>query len=169
VPITGKVIEEAWRFFMKADRPSKCLSFLIAVLILLVAPTGRADACRCGNDPPQEKLDLSDVVFTGTVSDTMVIEGRYLLGIFTWIDCWKGTLPEQISVVTALTSAGCGIAFQPGSDYLIYGFGTPDSVSTTSCWSLPLESAQGDIDALGPPKTTPVLPASWGQIKQEYR
>ena len=151
------------------------MKFLVFLMILFALPglAKRALACSCAfYRTPLEMLALSDAVFTGTLTDIKEVDqgsGIVLLGTFTLVDCWKGTLPTQILVTTPLSSAACGVAFFPGTDYLVYATGEINSLWTGQCMRTgQLSGAQEDISELGSPKSTPVLPVSWSRIRQWY-
>lgn len=105
-------------------------------LLLVVAMTagftslggGPAWACSCAAGTPQEYVEWSDVVFTGTVAEVtreetgsgdLVGVGRVTAALAVET-VYKGTVPGEASVVTAGESGACGYNFHEERRYTIF-------------------------------------------------
>ena len=83
-------------------------------------------ACSCDEtNSVKEELAISDAVFVGKIfSSTQVQIGNYLKNEFKIeiLNLKKGHFSKDtISVYTGISSRDCGVEFEIGEDYIIYG------------------------------------------------
>ena len=106
--------------------------------------------CSCEElPPPEEAYEISDVVFSGQV--TQIVENWYdgfmeiSIEVF---DVWKGTIDNQIILLSGLDD--CGYYFQLNEEYLIYGYYSQlNHIWTDICTRTNLlEDAEEDLDYL---------------------
>ena len=148
----------------------------IAVFGLMPIP---AQACTCLTPPsPSGGAKAVDVVFVGKVANIEHIEAdgwlygswksmlgaehlyefetlRVSMDVSTAI---KGTDKSQLTLETAATTELCGVLFQEGEEYLVYGFnGAGETVTTDMCTrTATSKKAAADIRALVNGEVTPV-------------
>jgi hypothetical protein len=158
-------------------RTDRRLTFSCVLLVAAIslASTG-VFACDCGElNPPLVELEQSDAVFTGLVLSVTPTSAPDIVSVLTYVTgYWKGVPTSTVQVFTDADEAACGYPFSEGSEYLVYSikYSYPccDGLTTGLCWrTRPVAAAQEDFDALGPPATVPVTPASWGMVKTLYR
>ncbi|MFA5835293.1 MAG: T9SS type A sorting domain-containing protein [Bacteroidota bacterium] len=94
-------------------------------------------ACSCiAPPPPNIAFQNATAVFMGVV-DTIKNETQYgfplLKVIFTIDKSWKGTNSKSVFVFTASSEAACGYGFTKGGKYLVYCYGTIDTLRTGLC------------------------------------
>lgn len=142
------------------------------LLVLMVAANfvvagslvaGEAYACSCALiSTPEEELEYSAAVFSGTV--TKVKEGRSRLGRATFDvkESWKGVSGESVSVYGHGDGIFCGLNYDEGKSYLVYAERRgKDDLKAAQCTSTKLLSkASEDLRALGPPESE--LPETGG-------
>jgi hypothetical protein len=102
---------------------------------MVVAGSVPAGACSCRAIAETEALEAADAAFLGTVADTNS-PGQPLSSIdpVTWTfaveGVFKGDVAARQEVVSAFSSASCGIDFEIGARYLVFaqsgGIGGPD-------------------------------------------
>ena len=137
-------------------------SLLLAILTLPVTST--AQACSCAAPPPpKQALEQAHAVFVARVTK---IErgGRFGKTVTMEVSTtWKGIKEKTVTVFTGLGGGDCGYAFQVDKSYLVYAYQSKDRdgklgpLSTNICTrTRAVESAKGDIDALGPAKMPPL-------------
>jgi hypothetical protein len=154
--------------------PRSHLVALLAALAVLFALPQTCFACSClAPPPPTEAAADAAAVFQGEV--VRVEQGRGTTGAehrrvtLRVSKVWKGTVAADTLVYTANDSAACGIAFQQGTEYIIYArmsdganfSGTPaNSLATGLCdRTRPVAEAADDLAALGPGQPpTPGMP-----------
>lgn len=125
------------------------LSLFVAAVVVLLAPA--VGACSCiPPGSPQDALNASDAVFSGTVERVAFSggENRVLVDVSR---VWKGPSYDAMMVSTAVSSAACGYNFNPGEDYLVYASTQDDGDLSVSLCSRTarLQDAQEDVAALG--------------------
>ena len=82
----------------------------------------------------------------------------------------KGITGSQMVVRTAPDSAACGYFFEIGHEYLVYASGESESLGTSICQrTMPIEWANDDLIALGPPLVISADESSWGTLKAWYK
>jgi len=112
-------------------------ALLGGVALLLLAVFIKSEpvyACSCiMPEPPQESLENSAAVFSGSV--TSVTERGNEKSINLTTDTfWKGEAVSDVTLSTPRDSAGCGFNFEIGKTYLIYAHENEDgSLGTTLC------------------------------------
>lgn len=127
-----------------------------------------AHACRCKQGALPDALAGATAVFEGLVTSVDKVQGAEgapasLDAHFKVVSVWKGSdNAEQVSVRTALSSAACGVKFEPGVSYLVFAHGEDDALQVTSCSRTRRTSeAAEDLAALG----AGVTPVSMEDIK----
>lgn len=133
---------------------SAALAIIIIFATLLVIPVTvdtRAFACSCaGPRPASEVYQNSDAVFVGKAIDIQS-EGFLSTVRFTVEMAWKGVSDDNIILKTASSGAACGYGFEEGRDYLVYAYGSPESLETGLCGrTQPFAEAYADLAYLGP-------------------
>ncbi|NOQ74500.1 MAG: hypothetical protein GQ574_20990 [Crocinitomix sp.] len=119
--------------------------FTVLISILLVL-NHQVLACSCGTkDKVKEAIEQAEYVFYGKVIDTsfvrgnhwfetissdssefpqdeMAFESEFLKTTFVIIHSFKGkSTLDTISIYTDESERSCGVAFQPGEIYVVYG------------------------------------------------
>ncbi|MCE5170441.1 hypothetical protein LQV63_14085 [Paenibacillus profundus] len=139
--------------------PFACILMMTVVMFglsfLFAAPVS---ACSCAASPSIEdaKRDAA-AVFAGKVTH---VSRSWTKMTFSTADpvkvsfqvkrVWKGNVPSNAKVVTALSSASCGYEFEPGKEYLVYAYHSDGKYMTHLCTrTAPLEDAAEDIQVLG--------------------
>ena len=100
-----------------------------------------AYACSCAPPPaPKIALEQSAAVFVGRVSSVEKIQTGNQVPAgnkfqFAVSKKWKGVAGNSVSIVSASSSAACGINFDSDRDYLIYAFKNKgdDQLRTNLC------------------------------------
>lgn len=121
---------------------------LCALPFVVGHPTD-ASACSCKeNGSPQEELARATAVFVGTpIASTMT--GSDELITFEVTRVWKGRPDPRITVRTGATGGKCGLILED-EPFLIYAYGPPGALSTSSCTrSVPASHAESEMGALG--------------------
>lgn len=141
----------------------RALRIVAPAVLLWLAPAAAA-ACTCAPPAPvMESLRDADAVFVGRVLE---ITGRRSSGAvlvrLAVERAWKGAESAEILVWTESTTAACGYPFRVGGRYLVYGWHAEgrrapragkDAVWTSVCSrTAPVQAAQNDLEALGPPR-----------------
>ncbi len=152
------------------------IPFLLLVLISVFFKPIPASACSCIMSPPADvALTEATAVFSGEVVD--VQKNKEATGKtvqFKVGEIWKGIDSATVSVFTGNDSAGCGIDFIVGKEYLVYAH-TSDAdgksmLSTTLCdRTAELVNAADDLALIGKgqmPDQTEQAPDS--QTNQSY-
>lgn len=126
---------------------------ICALLLLSLLAAKPAFACSCIEPPPpQEAAQQAAAVFTGTVISVTQVGNQQEVRIRVE-QVWKGAKCGEITILTPLDEAACGISFQSGQSYLVYAERQQGKLSTNLCSRTNLTSqAGGDITALGEPK-----------------
>ena len=127
--------------------------FLILIFIISLS---YVNACSCiPPGPPEESLEGATAVFAGKVVD---IDKPFVKTSFMDMmkvefevsKVWKGPAYTTIFVQTATPGASCGYPFEKGKEYLVYAYGTENTLSANLCSRTRLLSrAQEDLIALG--------------------
>jgi MYXO-CTERM domain-containing protein len=129
---------------------------LAAALLLFLWPAGRALACTCVQQTPEEAYARASAVFEGRVVGVVppaagdVGGGGRVRVTFRVTQAWKGVEHEQVTVWTTASSATCGYGFEEGRVYLVYASGDAAQSSTGLCsGTKPIGEAADEIAALG--------------------
>ena len=82
-----------------------------------------------------DQFKSSSAVFSGVVKDVLNSTDNDLkyLVIFNMTNNWKGNLSQNVTLTTCYNSACCGYNFTKGKEYLVYAYGTNESLSTYIC------------------------------------
>lgn len=131
-------------------------------------PAHRANhtaACSCARPPdPLTALERSDAVFAGKVLQVnkhtnwrnwipfWTSPGIWGYDVMFEVQtAWKGVDQTQVLIVTDGVGGGCGIAFQPGDDYLVYAsyWEGSDLASNICTRTTLLANAAEDMQVLG--------------------
>jgi len=138
----------------------KLLSGILLVILSVMAAS--ALACTC----------WADTVFLGSVRTVVQPTGwNHLLVELQVESTWKGDPGALVFVITELSSAACGVEFQVGENWVVFGTDTVREGVTgfyTHLCSLttPEEYAADIIFELGP---VTVRELAWGALKSWYR
>ncbi len=126
---------------------------LVPMLALLAWMTpGRAHACRCQEISLDEERARSTAIFEGRVRRLSPSGGGGPVRVlFEVVQSFRGADHEQVEVVTAGTSAACGVSFEPDRSYLVFAQDAPEGGLRTGLCSRtrPMEEAGADRAALG--------------------
>ncbi len=144
------------------------------LLVVLSVMTASALACSCVGRPGTvaEEYGWADTVFLGSVRTVVQPTGwNHLLVEIQVESTWKGDPGALVMVITELSSAACGIEFQEGENWVVFGTDTVrEGVTgfyTHLCTLTTQEEYAEDIIAeLGP---VPVRELAWGALKSCYR
>jgi hypothetical protein len=154
--------------------PRSTLIALFSALAVLFALPQTCFACSCLAPPPPTEAAAdaaavfqSEVIRVEQVRGTTGAEHRRVTLRVSKV--WKGNFTAELLVYTANDSAACGIAFQQGTEYVIYAgvsdgtdfSGTPaNSLVTGLCdRTRPVTEAADDLATLGPGQPpTPAMP-----------
>lgn len=121
---------------------------IVSFLILLLSQNSFACSCMLNTKPHKtqvkEAFDNSVAVFSGEILE-ITPKGEYEMTVKIKVGkSWKGKLEQEIILTTAKDSAMCGFSFQTGLKYLVYGYGTIESLSTNICSRTTTFSSQND-------------------------
>lgn len=143
--------------------------FIFVVTIAILLGTGLfakpqsvfACSCATSQDPEQQvkdELEHSSAVFAGTVTQVKQPRQRIFMSsadlvkvYFEVSRVWKGEVGRQTIVVTAMSSASCGVEdFQTGTEYIVSAYKNSNSLETTICnVTKPISSAEAELIVLG--------------------
>jgi hypothetical protein len=129
---------------------------VVAAAFIIVRPNC-AYACSCRPPgTPVEELNQSDAVFLGRVVEVNAARGSITGSgdsttvTFDVSKVWKGQITRTSILVTPGSSASCGVTFEQGKDYVVYGRMNEGSLNTNLCSRTRLAGeATEDIAALG--------------------
>ncbi|MFE1625191.1 hypothetical protein ACFLFF_00430 [Brevibacillus reuszeri] len=135
--------------------------FLITLSSLIFTIPMPVYACSCAAPAPvKEALAQADAVFAGKVTE--IVKPRpNVLGVISSADpvdvtfdvsqIWKGIETKRVTIVTALSSASCGFAFDMGKEYIVYSYKNQDNfLETNICTrTQELTAASEDLASLG--------------------
>ena len=142
---------------------------LVPAALLALALASPAVACTCLPTPSvEDSKAASQALFTGIpIAIEDVGSGKRVTFQVTAI--WKGVVPAEYSVYAGDPQM-CGVDFTLGEEWLVYAFPFDDpEVYTHSCSRTARAAGNPDIEALGPPLSTPAFEGSWGLLKAIYR
>lgn len=128
--------------------------FITFVLASFLASAEQAFACSCfsTDEPIETKIQKaykdSAVIFSGEVVRIEPKGEFYLTVRINAARVWKGTMIEQIPVITAKQSAMCGFDFEVGKKYLIYTNHSEDGLMVSSCSRTAILDANEDVEYL---------------------
>jgi hypothetical protein len=114
----------------------------------------KAFACSCSTNPSNETFENSAAVFIGTVTGIEHSSNNTRLGSynvqFSVEEAWKGISDPQTTVITSDNDGTCGYDFQQGIKYLVYAYGSEESLQTGICnRTQPVADAYADLVYLG--------------------
>ena len=118
---------------------------IIAILLSIVMP------CDCAPPPsPKEAYEMADAVFSGEVINIVEDWDNLLKEISIDVyDVWKGSIDNQIVILTGIDDGICGYNFQEGLEYLIYANISGQNLWTNICTRTTLlEDAEEDLEYL---------------------
>ncbi|MFY0761839.1 hypothetical protein AB1K32_23870 [Metabacillus dongyingensis] len=100
-------------------------------------------ACSCAQQPSvQSELENKTAIFSGKV---LKITGSSQKKVLIDVDLiWKGPSQSQLIVETERDSAGCGVDFIEGENYLVYAYGDKFNLETGLCERTNLLTDAGD-------------------------
>jgi len=144
------------------------------LLVVLSVMASSALACSCIGRPGTvtEEYGWADTVFLGSVRTVVQPTGwNHLLVEIEVESIWKGDPGALVLVITELSSAACGVEFQAGDNWVVFGTDTVREGVTgfyTHLCTLttPEEYAEDIIWELGP---VSVQELAWGALKSCYR
>ncbi|USK33310.1 hypothetical protein LIT25_22745 [Bacillus sp. F19] len=100
-------------------------------------------ACSCAQQPSvQSELENKTAIFSGKVLKVTVSSQKKVLIDVDLI--WKGPSQSQLMIETERDSAGCGVDFIEGENYLVYAFGDKNNLETGLCERTNLLTDAGD-------------------------
>jgi hypothetical protein len=97
----------------------------------------------------------SQAVFVGRVIEIVQKPESYdVLVKFRVENSWKTKLPLEVIVFTGRGGGDCGFRFEAGESYLVFAYGSDQSLSTNICQrTVALSGAVADLKVLGKGKT----------------
>ncbi|HVR75675.1 MAG TPA: hypothetical protein VMT52_15175 [Planctomycetota bacterium] len=124
----------------------------VLLAVTFIAFPGRlAIPCSCQRPlPPLQALAEAASVFSGRVIAFGPVEPFNKRATFGVSAIWKGPIAETIDVFTSSDSAGCGIDFQVGAEYLVYAWEDETGFFTHLCSRTTLFNSV-EAEELGPP------------------
>jgi len=138
----------------------KPLFSMLSIIALLALAQAETLACTCFAPFPKFSLrarvmkarNEAQAVFTGKVLE--ITEDPETLSVVVKLRVgrvFKGSLPEEISIVTAWSDGICGYRFEIGESYLVYANGPNESsLGTSICQrTAKLSNAANDLKVLG--------------------
>ena len=142
---------------------------LIVVGAMVVARPSCAYACSCRPPgTPAEELGQSDAVFQGIVVSVKAPTGPVASSADSTTvtldvsKVWKGQVTQTTMLTTPGSSASCGVTFEQGKEYVVYGRVNEGALSTNLCSrTRTVADATEDSTALGtgqPPTANAQLP-----------
>ena len=145
---------------------------LIVVGALLAASPMCVYACSCRPPgTPAEELGRSDAVFQGTVvsvqnpSGPVASNADITTVTFNVSKVWKGQITQTGTIVTPGSSASCGVTFEQGVEYVVYGRASEGALTTNLCSrTRAIGDASEDIAALGAGQAPSADPQAPGQL-----
>jgi hypothetical protein len=131
-------------------------------------------ACSCIGRPGtvMEEYGWADTVFLGSVRTVVQPTGwNHLLVEIQVESTWKGDPGALVLVITELSSAACGIEFQEGENWVVFGTdivheGVTGFYTHLCTLTTREDYAAGIIAELGP---VSVREMAWGALKSCYR
>ena len=120
-------------------------------IIIVIMMFGFMIPCDCvPPPPPEDAYNSADVVFSGQVTNIVEDWNNLFKEVSIDVyDVWKGTIQNQVIILTALDTGACGYNFQINEEYLIYGYYSDNHLWTNICTRTNLlENAQEDLDYL---------------------
>ena len=130
------------------------IPFCLVLLLIFLKPLPVA-ACSCAEPPPpREALVNAEAVFSGEVTKIKNKGTNSKIVNFTVNETWKGVSETEVLIATGSDSAGCGIEFIVGKEYLVYANASDmygdQSLSSTICdRTTEFEKGTEDITILG--------------------
>ncbi len=116
-----------------------------------------SNACSCVEKPSVEKdFSQKTAVFSGKVIKIVNASSRISQSswdskavLFQVDTVWKGDLPSQVLIYTAISEPSCGYPFEINKEYIVYAGGEVEHLTTTICDRTDLLSnATEDINKL---------------------
>ena len=109
------------------------LAVSAALALSLSSAGARAEDCGCPPDRNTHAVSSLPGYSSALAGRVVAVkdEGadrRVTLQVFR---AWKGPHGKTLDVVTS--AGACGVAFEQGSDYVVYSTGTKDSLRTDAC------------------------------------
>ena len=140
------------------------VSWICGILVLLFIGVPTVSACMCGDTPTvAEMQEDAQTIFVGQVvarqDSKMPVGGGEYWDAYSFTfeveRVWKGRATPQVAVITGLGQGDCGVLFERGLRYLVYGYSEGgDEIYTNICTrTCPLDAAAEDILMLGQPQT----------------
>ncbi|MGG1876149.1 hypothetical protein ABDI30_00945 [Paenibacillus cisolokensis] len=141
----------------------KLLIPLLAVVWMLVGlyseKPDEALACSCiGPLPLSEAMTHKTAVFAGKVTDIVPPESKPVMSsaepVLVTLEVsrvWKGQVPPEVQLTTAMSSASCGYdGFHVGGEFLVMAHGEEQPLQTGLCdGTQPLAAAEPELSELG--------------------
>jgi hypothetical protein len=127
------------------------IGFLFFLISLFSLPFSSSSyACSCfPPGTPTEELEKSDAVFSGKVIDVKTDDSTLRAKIRVK-ESWKGMDSKEVTLNTSIDSAGCGVNFETGKEYIVYAYQEDGKYITYLCSrTAELVHAQEDLKELG--------------------
>jgi MYXO-CTERM domain-containing protein len=125
----------------------------LAITVVSIQPKPAA-ACSCvPPPPPAESLEASAAVFEAEVKAlAQPDDPPWVRATMRVIRAWKGASSPEVTVITAASSAACGLELAVGDRWLIYASEVDGELHAGLCSrSAVSRSAEADFSALGAP------------------
>ncbi len=145
----------------------KRISLLCVVLLWSMVEAPTVHACSCNMADAATEFERAAAVFEGRVLDVQTDESSRT-ATFRVTQTWKGADAEEVVVSTHVEGSMCGVAFEEGTVWLIYGEGSGDHFYTDMCHRTRLmdEEARDETRAFGA-GVTPVDPLAEQPVDED--
>lgn len=138
----------------------KPLFSMLGIVILMALVQADSLACTCFAPFPKITLRArvlrarseARAVFTGQVLEITEVPETFSVVVKLRVGrVLKGSVPEELSIVTAISDGICGFRFEIGESYLVYAHGSDErSLGTSICQrTARLSNATNDLKILG--------------------
>jgi len=110
------------------------VGFALLLFLGLFAPPTPVLACSCGTEfySPAEEFSQANAVFEGEVTQIYEFGDGYRVA-FVVTRSWKGISTSTVEISTGTGVGDCGYIFNVGASYVVYAYGEPNTLGTTSC------------------------------------
>ncbi len=112
----------------------KKIIYRLILAVFFIGITAKSFACSCApSENAQEEYAAVDIVFIGKVIAVKDVEDYQQLITFTVSQNYKNINQNTIDVLTNIPGPSCGIVFDKGEEYLVYGYFSEETIRSNSC------------------------------------
>jgi hypothetical protein len=140
----------------------RLLISILGVAILIGFSWFEARACSCDlpllnrtlKQQVKKAQKQSQAVFVGNVIQVLQRPEAFGVSVKFRVErVWKGKRSQEVTIFTGQGGGDCGYRFEVGESYLVYAYGSNESLSTNICQRTAPRSEGGDMKLLGKGKT----------------